>query len=266
MTVNQKYVDELNTLYQECIIYIGKILVSVRTGRDIASRSVYSDSAVCFNIGKAINGYEYSSGLISDKILIKFREILGMMTFKYQDAFPSNIKLSNQNDLIIPEIYNDWYLPTVDALGLMDLYLYSNNIGNLLPYPTNTYVSSAERNATSCYAYQFGMTVNYGFVHVEKSSLCNVRPMRSFTENKENYSFGDRGPAGGWIFYVTTKICFEAAPYDLSKAQYSNIISEEIGATAQGTSKLDGLANSLAIVGQTGHVSSAAKNCLDLVI
>lgn len=51
---------------------------------------------------------------------------------------------------------------------------------------------------------------------------------------------------------------------DISTSQvWSNISNVLIGPTAQST--WDGLSNSNAIVGQTGHTSSAAKLCLDLV-
>lgn len=51
---------------------------------------------------------------------------------------------------------------------------------------------------------------------------------------------------------------------DQSRSQaWSNVTSTEIGASAQ--SSWNGLSNSNAIVGQIGHISSAAKLCLDLV-
>lgn len=44
--------------------------------------------------------------------------------------------------------------------------------------------------------------------------------------------------------------------------EWSNIRNTEIGITAQST--WDGLTNSIAIIGQVGHINSAAKLCLDL--
>ena len=54
------------------------------------------------------------------------------------------------------------------------------------------------------------------------------------------------------------------ATNDQSTSQaWSNISFAPIGTTAQ--SSWDGLSNSTAIVGQSGHMASAAKLCLDLV-
>ncbi len=74
---------------------------------------------------------------------------------------------------------------------------------------------------------------------------------------------------GGVIFYLwKDKLGAEhglvVATTDQSAAQaWSNIQDVEIGQTAK--SSWDGLSNSNAIVNQSGHTSSAAKLCLDLV-
>ena len=74
---------------------------------------------------------------------------------------------------------------------------------------------------------------------------------------------------GGVIFHLwKDKLGAEhglvVATTDQSAAQtWSNILDIEIGQTAK--SSWDGLSNSNAIVNQSGHTSSAAKLCLDLV-
>ena len=69
---------------------------------------------------------------------------------------------------------------------------------------------------------------------------------------------------GGVVFWVdqTRQHGLVVSMINLSTAQaFSNITSISIGSTAQ--SDWDGLSNSNAIVGQSGHTSSAAKLCLD---
>ena len=70
---------------------------------------------------------------------------------------------------------------------------------------------------------------------------------------------------GGVVFWVdhTGQHGLIASMIDLSTSQqaWSNVTSTSIGSTAQ--SDWDGLSNSNAIVGQSGHTNSAAKFCLD---
>jgi hypothetical protein len=69
---------------------------------------------------------------------------------------------------------------------------------------------------------------------------------------------------GGVIFYVdkTGQHGFICSMIDLFPIQkWSNILNTLIGTTAQST--WDGLSNSNAIVGQSGHTNSPAKVCLD---
>ena len=89
---------------------------------------------------------------------------------------------------------------------------------------------------------------------------------------KTNYAIGDTGPSGvGIVFYVTNGGLhgLEAAPagWNGSPADpasvWSNVDSIEIGAASQGTAIGTGLANSNAIISQSGHTSSAAKLCRD---
>ena len=83
------------------------------------------------------------------------------------------------------------------------------------------------------------------------------------------YNLRDRGPAGGWIFYINPNYkadgwrYLEAAPEDQSvSAAWSNIG----GAYVSNGSVLpaaigSGKANTEAIIAQAGHVESAAKVC-----
>jgi hypothetical protein len=69
---------------------------------------------------------------------------------------------------------------------------------------------------------------------------------------------------GGVVFWVDNagQHGLIVSMIDISSSQkYSNISTTLIGQTAQ--SDWDGLSNSIAIIGQSGHTSSAAQTCLD---
>jgi len=89
------------------------------------------------------------------------------------------------------------------------------------------------------------------------------------TYNGKVYHLHDRGPAGGWIFYINPNWerdgwrYLEAAPEDCGDIVWSNIAGTEIGVAAQGTAINTGKTNTIAIAGQSGHTQSAAKLCLD---
>lgn len=93
-------------------------------------------------------------------------------------------------------------------------------------------------------------------------------------ENGIAYNLRDRGPAGGWIFYINPNYktdgwrYLEAAPEDQSNS--SNWInsgsSPNPQTTENGNTKSiigSGIANTDAIINQTNHISSAAKLCKD---
>ena len=92
-------------------------------------------------------------------------------------------------------------------------------------------------------------------------------------DKAEVYKLRDKGPAGGWIFYVNPNWekdgwrYLEAAPADQTTYQLwsapSNVI---VGVEAQGTAVGTGEANTIAIVNKSGLTSSVAKLCYDLVL
>jgi hypothetical protein len=84
------------------------------------------------------------------------------------------------------------------------------------------------------------------------------------------YQLRDRGPAGGWIFYINPNVAtdgwtyLEAAPSDSTPQAWSNITNALVnGSTSLPWDIGTGVANSTAIIGQSGHTGSAAKVCLD---
>jgi len=96
------------------------------------------------------------------------------------------------------------------------------------------------------------------------SLLMVVLPTKAYAETVP-YEVGDTGPAGGIIFWVDGSNCLEVSPSNLSDdSPWSNITDALAGAS--GTAIGTGQANTTAIIGQSGHISSAAKLCDDFVL
>lgn len=157
-----------------------------------------------------------------------------------------------------PNVYDDWFLPSMDELIQMKANIEGIPAANFV---FGTYWSSTESSNDEGWALSSGSGSG-----LPKDSNRKVRAARSFTAASGAYSIGDPGPAGGWIFFIQTSTTYyEISPEDLSSGTpWSNIDDTLIGTTQDeiGT----GAANTLAIINQSGHVSSAAKLCADLVI
>lgn len=156
-------------------------------------------------------------------------------------------------------IYNDWFLPSRDELDAMYTNLHLFGVGG---FESKQYFSSSEADANRCAVVYFSNGV---IANLLKSALYNVRACRTFEANLGEYSEGDVGPAGGWIFLINGATHYECAPSDQSTSQaWSNVASTFLGTTLStiGT----GQANTTAIINQVGHTDSAAKLCDDLSI
>ena len=159
-----------------------------------------------------------------------------------------------------PTKYDDWYLPTVMDLGLIHENLRKNNIGGL----DWIYWSSTESSATTAMAVT--MDLNYTQGNPLKSFVCKVRKVRHFT-TRGTYSIGSTGPAGGHIFREVVvgnlKTYYELGQHE-AMHDWSNVVNVAIGNTM--SSAGEGYNNSIKIINQTGHTSSAAKQALDYVL
>jgi hypothetical protein len=93
-----------------------------------------------------------------------------------------------------------------------------------------------------------------------------------YAQWKDDYAVGDRGPAGGWIFYDNGSLhpdgwrYLEAAPGDVTDGAtetfaWSNVTAASVGSTS--TAIGSGEANTALIVAQAGHDSSAAQRTID---
>jgi hypothetical protein len=91
-------------------------------------------------------------------------------------------------------------------------------------------------------------------------------PSKAYADT--TYAIGDTGPAGGKIFYVSGSSYLEAALSDISTNGIAWITGGSTRTTLNGntlTAIGTGQANTNAIIAQTGHTGSAAKECADYV-
>lgn len=159
-----------------------------------------------------------------------------------------------------PDIFNDWFLPSKDELNAIYVELKLFGIGGIDGSPR---WSSTEHNATQANM----QTFSDGSQSVaNKDYAIRVRAVRAFTSVMPSYSLRDIGPSGGWIFYKSGDNYMEAAASDLVISAWSNIISNVIGAAAQGTAIGTGNTNTTAIIGQLGHTQSAALECYNFIV
>ena len=158
--------------------------------------------------------------------------------------------------------FSDWHLPSANALFGIYTFLYLESLGD---FTAAQYWSSSEVDADNAYARDFSDGSDDS---IAKSTTCRVRPMRTFLAVTGAYIVGDIGPAGGYIFSTKsmgdgTYTYYEAHPYDISTGiVWSNI--DDTAVTGTGLQYDDGPDNTIAIISQAGHTSSAAKLCDDL--
>lgn len=165
--------------------------------------------------------------------------------------------LRNIDNNIAPITYSDWFLPSEDELNEMYVNLYLFGLGGFLP--SVYYQNSTEVNSLTKRTQLFSSGVKYDDA---KGNLSPIRACRSFVAPINTYNLRDRGPAGGWIFYISGTTYYEAAPRDQNASQvWSNITNVAIGTT--GVAIGTGQQNTLDIINQVGFTDGAAKTCND---
>ena len=164
------------------------------------------------------------------------------------------------NVTVSSDPYSDWFLPSKDELYQMQVNLIAYGVGEFLTAFGDTIWSSSEVSANDvwvldCYA---GVMSS-----VSKSESGYTRPCRTFTDSLGEYSLRDRGPSGGWIFYIDGTTCYEVSPnyVSLTKTTWTNTTTL-LGAT--GTVIGTGQSNTTIILGST--TTSAAKLADDYVV
>lgn len=153
--------------------------------------------------------------------------------------------------------FTDWFLPSRDELLAMYDELHLHAIGEF----SGAYWQSTEYDAT--YANVINFTNRAENQFLKSNTAIYTRACRTFTSAIE-YDLRDAGPSGGWIFYKSGTTYMECAATDQSNTNVWSNVSEVVSAT--GTAIGTGQANTTLIIAQTGHTTSAAKLCNDLIV
>lgn len=171
--------------------------------------------------------------------------------------------LTNGNKVFsyIPPQISSWFLPSKDELNAMYTNLH-DHITPLGGFVSAYYWSSSEFDNINVWRQWFGSGLQ---LNSSKYNSSRVRAVRTITTGVDQYSLREVGPSGGFIFHIDGTTYYESAPADIiGTFAWSNIT--EVAVTGTNTSIGTGLANTLAIVDQDGHTTSAAQKCLDYVV
>ena len=163
--------------------------------------------------------------------------------------------------------FSDWVLPSKDELNAMYVNLHLFSLGDFFSELVDIgYWSSTEADSSDSWKQYFYDGAQSSGPDAQKSFTGRVRPCRAFIGEVGDYALRDVGPAGGLIFLIVTGVkYYEAAPSDISNSYiWSNIGSTTIGTTSADIG--EGYDNTLEIIAQAGHTTSAAKLCNDLVL
>ena len=157
----------------------------------------------------------------------------------------------------MPPVYDDWFLPVQSALSTMNTQLYNHGLGNFV---NGYYWASNEGNPSN------GTVVSIfggSGTSQPKENVYHVRPMRHFIAPESSYSLRDTGPGGGLVFFILETDYYEAWIEDLDDSAWSNITNVAVN-TSGGTSIGGGEQNTIDIINQPEHITSAAYLCTQL--
>ncbi len=291
-TANWDYLENTNGFYLDVAIDSGFTLMIIGyANKDVGNVNsldvigLSNDTPYYYRI-RAYN--DVGTGVNSDTITLStleaqpFVDIDGnpytTVVIGTQEWIVENLKTTHYSDgtaiLNISSGANDWFLGSKGDILKMYTNLWSGLDENMVIYAPvggfqNTgYWSSSETNVGN-FAWYYGFSDGVEQFAAKDGTwgIYNVRACRTFI-SATIYALRDIGPNGGLIFNIInngdgTYTYYEAAVADqVINVIWSNV-NVIIGLTAQGLLVGDGQANTLAIIGQVGHLDSAAKYCTD---
>ena len=185
--------------------------------------------------------------------------------YDYRNKLNRRYKLNIENVFVPNVIFDDWVLPSIDALQEMHTHLYEEHLAKI---NTGSYMSSTETDATQYKA--FNMDTGTIEDKIKTDNTTFIRPIRSFTiiEAVQTYYIGDLGPTHNYIFAITDNLdgsftYYEVAPTDIP----SNVFDDVhllIGSTLSTIESSS--ANTNAIVSQIGFTTGGALDCLNHLV
>ena len=167
----------------------------------------------------AVNYYDFNwEGLVSGTQEFAYDNNGDTLLFDLTHENTGTTAVGDLNDevnfITVITITKEWYVPNRDELAAIWFNLASHGVGDLAP---EYYWTSSQFTATQGVV----RSMNTGTqLPANKTSQFRIRPIRDFIGSSGEYQLRDRGPAGGWIFYIEdlgSGICryYEAAQVDL---------------------------------------------------
>ena len=217
----------------------------------------YFDLATDSSFVSFVSGYDNLD--VGNVVSLAITGLSKGANYYYRVRGYNNVNTSPSSSTILGQTPR-WFLPSKDEIYALYTVLHLFRIGNFTI--GKFYWTSSERNATNCYRLLFN-TGQDDYVGKNDNNYV-TRGIRSFISSV-SYELRDVGPAGGWIFIKInngngTYTYYECGSSDLSVTQvWSNITNILIGTT--GTAVGTGQSNTIAIINQVGHTTSAAELC-----
>jgi len=184
--------------------------------------------------------------------------------YDYRNKLNRRYKLNVTNIFSPSETFEDWFLPSIDALVAINTLLVATEISN---YPDVYYWSSSEDTVDGINNAQCLKLDGISVAEIDvKSEMLAILPIRSFNviEDTASYEIGNIGPAKGFIFNIVDNLDGSFTYYEVSSVPFnSNIWSDVLEWVHTGEAIEESQDNTNLIVNIVGSVDSSALDCVN---